>query len=193
MALVGHALDNGSGHVVAFPLRSPHPGWPGLENVRGTQDKMGRLGCRNGCRQVARRWRPVAAGSLPGAVQVSGLLTFREHRAGLNKRTRYVLRSGMWNGRRVRLSAKCAEIGARIHRTCQWHMSNILLVTCLPCRQHFDGRVCAGRAREWQAYCMQFGLIMRLSTHYQRFLQECILLLTVLCCRTIKVIVARYT
>ena len=128
---------------------------------------------------------------MPGAVQVSGLLTFREHRAGLNKRTRYVPRSGMGNGRRVRLSAKCAEIGARIHRTCQWHMSNILLVTCLPCRQHFDGRVCAGRAREWQAYCMQFGLIMRLSTHYQRFLQECILLLTLLCCRTIKVTVAR--
>ena len=41
VALVGHALDNSTGHVVAFPLRSPHPGWPGLENVRDTHDAAG--------------------------------------------------------------------------------------------------------------------------------------------------------
>ena len=48
VALVGHALDNGSGHVVTFPLRSPHPGWPGLENVRDTHG-AGRLGLRGPC------------------------------------------------------------------------------------------------------------------------------------------------
>ena len=158
VALVGHALDNGSGHMVTFPLCSPHPGWPGLENVRDTHG-AGWLGLRGPCSAYhgAALWLP----GKPRARRCggAGLPLGSDSLAGLQKRTRYVLRSGMWNSRRVRLSAKCAEIGARIHRTCQWHMSNILLVTCLPCRQHFDGRVCAGRAREWQAYCMQFGPI----------------------------------
>ena len=48
VALVGHALDNGSGHMVTFPLCSPHPGWPGLENVRDTHG-AGWLGLRGPC------------------------------------------------------------------------------------------------------------------------------------------------
>ena len=34
--------------MVTFPLRSPHPGWPGLENVRDTHDAAG-LVCAGPC------------------------------------------------------------------------------------------------------------------------------------------------
>ena len=67
VALVGHALDNGSGHMVTFPLRSPHPGWPGLENVRDTHDAAGLVCAGLALHTVAQRFGcPV--NRVPGAV-----------------------------------------------------------------------------------------------------------------------------
>ena len=57
--------------MVAFPLCSPHPGWPGLENVRDTHDAAGLVCAGLALHTVAQRFGcPV--NRVPGAV-VGGL------------------------------------------------------------------------------------------------------------------------